>query len=158
MRCRFLATLLVATATAAHADGIPPGGQEPTRPVTLLKVPGAPVVIDSAYIDIVGGASGGAANVNVSCVRYRNVAKEPIVAVRFERTYFDGSRIRIGSDSVEDHTRRKPNPNAKPGTIPLAQAYWECTHTPNPYGATFQSASITPVFVAFASGKTWKLR
>jgi hypothetical protein len=158
VRWQTLTALLVALATPARADGIPPGGQEPTRPVSLSNVPGAPVVIDSAYIDIVSGSNGKHDDVNVSCVRYRNVAGETITAVRFERTYYNGSRARIGSDAVEDHTRRKPNRNAKPGTAPLAQSYWECTHTPNPYGAAFQSVNITPVFVTFASGKTWQLR
>ena len=150
--------LLLACAAPALADGIPPGGQEPTRPVALPRVPGAPVVIDSAYVDVVSGATGHHDDVNVSCVRYRNVAAEPIVAVRSSARIFDGSRSRLGSDSVEDRTKRKPNKDARPGTVPLADAYWDCTHRRNPYGAAMQSVSIAPIFVQFASGKTWQLR
>jgi hypothetical protein len=158
VRCTFLAALVTALATPASADGIPPGGQDPTRAVSLPQRPGAPVIIDSAYVDIVGGANGEHDDINVSCVRYRNVASEPLVEIRFQRTFFDGSRQRMGSDSVEAHTKRKPNPNALPGTGPLADAYWACSHTPNPYGAKMQTVSIEPVYVKFASGKTWQLR
>lgn len=148
---------LVVAALPAAADGIPPGGQDPTRAVALPKHPGTPVVIDTAYIDVVSGANGDRDDVNVSCIRYRNVATEPIVMIRFERTYFDGSRAKLGSDSVETHTTRKPNPKDLPGTGPLANAYWACTHTKNPYGATMQTATIEPVYVKFASGKDWQL-
>ncbi|MBD5654728.1 MAG: hypothetical protein IAI50_06055 [Candidatus Eremiobacteraeota bacterium] len=158
MRFRFLVALLLASATQATADGIVPGGQEPTRAVSLTTVRGAPVAIDSAYVDIVAGARNKLDGVTVSCVRYRNVASEPIVAVRFERTYYNGSRNRVGSDFVEDRTRREPNRDARPGTVPLAKAYWNCTHTPNRYGATYRSVNIRPISATFASGKTWALR
>ena len=90
-------------------------------------------------------------------MRYRNVASESIVSVRFGRTYVDASGRRLGSDSVEDHTTRKPNRNAMPGTVPVAAGYWDCTHTPNPYGSKLKTVSIQPVFVKFLSGKTWRL-
>jgi hypothetical protein len=158
VRYQLFVAFLIATTAPAFADGTPTGGQEPTRSVSLMKAPGAPVVIDSAYLDVVRRSDGKHDEENVSCLRYRNVASEPIVTVRFERTYFSSTRSRIGSDVVEDRTKRKPNRNAKPGTVPLAQAYWECTHTPNHFGATFQSVSIVPASVTFASGKTWQLR
>ena len=154
---RWAALLLLTVMTPVLADGQPPGGQDPTRPVRLPQIQGAPVVIDSAYIDIVSGGLNGEVDAeNVGCVRYRNVGSEPIVQVLFERTYFDASGVRLGSDSVEDHATRKPNPNAKPGTGPVGDAYWDCTHTPNPYGPKLQSASIAPGFVKFWSGKTWR--
>lgn len=157
-RCALLAAFVVALAAPAAADGIPVGGQDPTRAVGLPKRPGTPVVIDTAYVNILSGANGAHDDVNVSCIRYRNVATEPIVMIRFERAYFDESRARIGSDSVDTHTKRKPNPNDLPGTGPLANAYWACTHTKNPYGAKVQTVTIEPVYVKFASGKTWQLR
>jgi hypothetical protein len=150
-----LVALFAAAAAPALADGIPPGGQEPTRAVALPQRPDAPVIIDSAYLDVLSGANGGHDDLNVSCVRYRNMASEPIVEVRFSRTFFDGSRSVLGSDSVEDHATRKPNPEAKPEAVPLASAYWDCTKTPNRYGARLQSVSIEPVYVRFASGRTW---
>ena len=154
---RLTAMLLVTAMTPVLADGQPAGGQDPTRPVRLPQIQGAPVVIDTAYVDIVsGGLNGELYAENVGCVRYRNVGSEPIVQVLFERTYFDATGTRIGSDSVEDHVTRKPNPNAKPGVGLVADAYWDCTHTPNPYGVKLQSASIAPVFVKFWSGKTWR--
>jgi len=158
VRRQFVVALLIATTSAAFADGTPAGGKEPTRSVSLMKAPGAPVVIDSAYLDVVRRTDAKHDEENVSCLRYRNVSSEPIVTVRFERTYFSSSRSRVDSDVVEDRKPRKPNRNAKPGTVPLAQAYWECTHTPNQLGATFQSVSIVPESVTFASGRTWHVR
>jgi len=145
----------LALAAPASADGIPPGGQDPTRAVTLPHRPGTPVFIDSAYVDIVSGANGEHDDINVSCVRYRNVAAEPLVEVHFKRTFLDGSRAVLGSDSVEAHTKRNPNPKAVPGVGLLKDAYWACSHTPNPYGPTMQTVTIEPVYVKFASGKTW---
>jgi hypothetical protein len=153
-----LAAALVAAPAAARADGIPPGGQDPTRAVALPKVPGAPVVIDTAYVDILSGANGEHDDVNSSCIRYRNVATDTIVEIRFQRTFFDEARARIGEDSVETHTTRKPNPHDLPGTGPLANAYWACTHGKNPYGPKMQTVTIQPVYVKFTSGKTWQLR
>jgi len=141
--------------TPALADGSLGAGA--TRPVTLLQIPGAPVLIDTAYVDILNGPGGELDAANVGCVRYRNVASESIVSVRFERTYFDASGGKLGSDSVEDHKTRKPNRSAKPGVVPVAAGYWDCTHTANPYGSKVQSVSIRPAFVKFSSGKTWQL-
>ncbi len=155
-----LLTALLLTAafmTPALADGIPPGGQDPTRAVALPQRPGAPVVIDAAYVDIVSGANGEHDDIDVSCVRYRNMASEPLVEVHFKRTFFDGSRAVMGTDSVEAHTKRMPNPKALPGVGLLKDAYWACSHTPNPYGPTMQTVSIEPVYVKFTSGKTWQL-
>jgi hypothetical protein len=155
LRWTLLAALVLALAAPASADGIPPGGQDPTRAVTLPHRPGVPVFIDSAYVDIVSGANGEHDDINVSCVRYRNVAAEPLVEVHFKRTFLDGSRAVLGSDSVEAHTKRNPNPKAVPGVGLLKDAYWACSHTPNPYGPTMQTVTIEPVYVKFASGKTW---
>jgi hypothetical protein len=155
LRWTLLAALVLALAAPASADGIPPGGQDPTRAVTLPHRPGVPVFIDSAYVDIVSGANGEHDDINVSCVRYRNVAAEPLVEVQFKRTFLDGSRAVLGSDSVEAHTKRNPNPKAVPGVGLLKDAYWACSHTPNPYGPTMQTVTIEPVYVKFASGKTW---
>ena len=149
------AILLLAGMTPVLADGT--DGPSPTRLVALPRIPGAPVVIDSAYVDILTGSNGELDAANVGCVRYRNVASESIVSVRFERTYFDKSDGRLGSDSVDDHAKRKPNRNALPGTVPVAAGYWDCTHTPNPYGSRLRTVSIQPVFVKFLSGKTWRL-
>lgn len=159
MRLPILAALLLTTAmmTPALADGIPPGGQDPTRPVALPQRHGAPVIIDSAYVDIVSGANGAHDDIDVSCVRYRNMGSEPLVEVHFKRTFFDGTRAVMGSDTVEAHTKRAPNPKALPGVGLLKDAYWACSHTPNPYGPTMQTVSIEPVYVKFVSGKTWQL-
>jgi len=150
-----VAILLLAGMTPVLADGS--SGRTVTRLVVLPKIPGAPVVIDSAYVDIMSGPNGELDAANVGCVRYRNLASESIVSVRFERTYLDASSGHLGSDSIEDHTKRKPNRNALPGTGPVAAGYWDCTHTANPYGAKVVSVSIQPVFVKFLSGKTWRL-
>ena len=149
------AILLLAGMTSVLADGS--SGRTVTRLVILPRTPGAPIVIDSAYVDILNGPNGELDATNAGCVRYRNVASESIVSVRFERTYLDASNGRLGSDSVEDHTKRKPNRNALPGTGPVADAYWDCTRTRNPYGSKVGSVSIQPVFVKFLSGKTWPL-
>jgi len=156
VRWPFLVALVLALAAPASADGIPPGGQDPTRAVSLPQRPGAPVIIDSAYVDIVSGANGEHDDINVSCVRYRNIASEPLVEIHFKRTFFDGSRAVVGTDSVEAHTKRMPNPKALPGVGLLKDAYWACSHTPNPYGPTMQTVSIEPVYVKFSSGKTWQ--
>ena len=52
---RLTAMLLVTAMTPVLADGQPAGGQDPTRPVRLPQIQGAPVVIDTAYVDIVSG-------------------------------------------------------------------------------------------------------
>jgi hypothetical protein len=155
VRWTFLAALVLALAAPASADGIPAGGQDPTRAVTLPHRPGVPVFIDSAYVDIVSGANGEHDDINVSCIRYRNVATEPLVEIHFKRTFLDGSRAVMGSDSVEAHTRRNPNAKAVPGVGLLKDAYWACSHTPNPYGPTMQTVTIEPVYAKCASGKTW---
>ena len=159
MRYPLLAALLLTAAmmTPALADGIPPGGQDPPRAVALPQRAGAPVIIDSAYVDIVSGANGEHDDINVSCVRYRNVGSEPLVEIHFTRTFFDGARAVMGTDSVEAHTKRMPNSKALPGVGLLKDAYWACSHTPNPYGPTMQTVSIEPVYVKFVSGKTWQL-
>lgn len=163
MSCQFLvlasrlaAILPLALMTPALADGVP-AGESAERGIILPKVPNAPVVIDTAYADVLSGPNGEHDAALYACVRYRNVGSEPIVSVRFSRTYLDTHLRRLGSDSVEDHTTRKPNPNAKPGVVPVAAGYWDCVHKPNPYGHEVRMLSIWPVFVKFSSGKTWRL-
>ena len=69
---RLVAILLLAGMTPVLADGS--SGRTVTRLVILPRIPGAPVVIDSAYVDIVNGPNGELDAANVGCVRYRNLA------------------------------------------------------------------------------------
>ena len=166
MSCRLLlsinqlaAMLLLAVMTPVLADGVPPpGAVDPTRPVSLPDVPKAPVYIDSAYVDILGGPTGEPNfEEDTGCFRFRNLASETIVLARFKRAFLDAKRHLLGSDSIEDHKARKPNRNAMPGTVPVAAGYWDCWDKPNRYGSKVASVSIYPTFVKFSSGKTWRL-
>ena len=90
-------------------------------------------------------------------MRYRNLTAETIIMARFKRTYFGASRDVLGSDTLEDHAKRKPNKNDMPGKVPVAAGYWKCIQQENPYGAKVKSVLIVPTFVKFSSGKTWRL-
>jgi len=151
------ASLLAATGALASADGAAPSANDrsPTRMVMLPANPGAPVIIDYAYVDLRTDADGKRDSVNASCIRYRNVAREPLTSVRFARTYFDVHGRRLGGDAVTDSKTRAPNANATPGNAPLAAAYWDCSQSPLRFGANVESAAIAPVLVKFQSGKSW---
>jgi hypothetical protein len=152
-----LAATLLLIATPALSDGVPhAGAEDPTRPIALPDIKGAPVYIDTAYIDVLAGPSGEADSQDTGCVRYRNVASETTTLVRFKRTFLDASHKPLGSDFTEDHKARKPNKGAMPGTVPVAAGYWVCTQKTNPYGAKVRAFVITPAFVKFSSGKTWQ--
>jgi hypothetical protein len=154
----FCAGCVTAMPSPAGADDhAPPAGFETgTRVVKLMTIPGAPVVIDTAYVNLRNGADGKPVSVNASCVRYRNVAHENIRSVRFERNYFDASGHEVGSDAVDDATERAPDPGAVPGTGPVGDAYWVCTQTSLAYGPKVASVTISPVRVQFASSSVWR--
>jgi hypothetical protein len=154
----FAATCFATVSLGAAADDAPPppGYDTGTRVVTVVSVPGAPVVIDTAYVNLRDGSDSRHDSVNASCVRYRNVATETIKRVRFERRYFDAARHELGSDAVEDATTRIPDPNAKPGVVPVGEAYWVCTQTAIAYGAKVSSVVLRPVYVKFASNAVWQ--
>jgi hypothetical protein len=154
---RLAAILPLALMTPALADGVPKG-ESPERGIVLPKAPHAPVVIDSAYADVLNGPNGEHDAQTYACVRYRNVGSESIVVVRFRRTYLDTHLRPLGSDSIEDHKTRKPDPNNLPGEGPLASAYWDCVYRSNPYGHEVWMFIVRPVFVKFSSGKTWQSR
>ena len=124
--------------------------------VKLPASPGAPVIIDYAYVNLQTGADGKRDSVNASCIRYRNLAPESLTSVRFNRMYFDARGRRLGGDVVTDSKPRAPNASAKPGNAPVGASYWDCSQRSLPYGANVEWAVIAPALVKFESGKTWR--
>jgi len=150
------ALVAMTTGTAIADDPIPaPGYETGTRMIKIVAVRSAPVVIDYAYVTLHDGADGKRDSSNAACIRYRNVSRDTILSVRFELTYFDASGQRLGENTVLDSTKRVPNPNAKPGVVPVGSSYWRCTQMPNPYGASLSTAMVAPAFVTFVSRKAW---
>jgi hypothetical protein len=148
--------LCAMTMSASAADENCDTPDEGTRSVEVVSIQGAPVIIDSVFVSVRDASNGTHDGANASCVRYRNVATENIELVRFERRYFAADGRELGTDTIEDRAERAPDPNAKPGIAPVAEAYWLCTNTPLPYGAKVSSAMILPVLVKFASSKVWE--
>ena len=154
----FLVSVLATTGVLALADATAPSADErsATRMVRLPASAGAPVIIDYAYVNLRTGADGKRDSLNASCIRYRNVAREPLTSVRFARTYFDARGRRLGGDATTDATLRAPNAAAKPGSVPVAASYWNCSQSSLTFGAKVETAAIAPVIVKFRSGKTWR--
>jgi hypothetical protein len=148
--------LCAMTMAASAADDTCVTDDEGTRAVEVVSIQGAPIVIDSVFVNLRDASNGTHDGTNASCVRYRNVAAENVELVRFERRYFSADGHQLGTDTIEDRAERAPDPNAKPGNVPVAAAYWLCTNTQLPYGAKVSTAMILPVLVKFASSKVWQ--
>lgn len=161
MRISFPALLVgcfaVTMAIAAADDSAPPPNyDEGTRSVTVVSFQGAPVVIDAASVNLHRDADGKPLAMSSACVRYRNVARDNIESVRFERRYMDAAGKELGSDTVQDTVERIPDPGAKPGEVPVGDAYWLCTQTHVPYGAKIATIVLFPIQVKFRSNDVWQ--
>ena len=153
-----LAGCFAVTMTIAAADDSapPPGYDEGTRSVAVVSFRDAPVIIDAASVNLHQDADGKPLAVNSACVRYRNVARENIASVRFERRYMNAAGKELGFDTVQDTVERAPDPGAKPGVVPVGDAYWLCTQTHVPYGARVASVVLFPILVKFSSNDMWQ--
>jgi hypothetical protein len=153
-----LAGCFAVTMTLAAADdnAPPPGYDEGTRSVAIVTFAGAPVVIDAASVNLHQDADGKPLAANSACVRYRNVARENITSIRFERRYMNAAGKELGSDTIQDNVVRAPDPDAKPGVVPVGDAYWLCTQTHVAYGAMVARVVLFPILVTFSSDSMWR--